>query len=110
MNKYLILKEELETTGTGTMSTGGASMTPIFPAKTRVKMTYQKQTDYEVGDIVFCKCKYFVDAHLVIAKDTNKGYLIANNHGHQNGWTHKIYGRVIRAEWGNQMKTIKTFD
>lgn len=106
LTRYERLKQELETTGTGTMTTGGASMTPIFPAKTSVKMTYTRQADYKVGDIVFCKCRNYVDAHWVIAKDTNKGYLIANNHGHQNGWTHRIYGRVVKAEWGT---TVKTF-
>ena len=106
LTRYQRLKEELDTTGTGTMTTGGSSMVPIFPAKTPVKMTYNKQETYEVGDIVFCKCKNFVDAHLIIAKDTNKGYLIANNHGYQNGWTHKIYGRVVKAEWENIIKTF----
>lgn len=107
LTRYLRLKEELDTTGTGTLKTGGASMSPVFPAKTSVKMTYQKQDSYEVGDIVFCKCKNYVDAHWIIAKDNNKGYLIANNHNHQNGWTHKVFGRVIKAEWGT---TVKTFN
>ena len=109
LTRYQRLHEELATTGTGTMTTGGGSMTPIFPAKTNVKMTYKRQDSYEVGDIVFCKCKNFIDAHIIIAKDANKGYLIANNHGHPNGWTHTVYGRVVRAEWGTQMKTVKTF-
>jgi len=104
-NRYLVLKETLETTGSGKMKTGGGSMTPIFPAKTQVLMTYKRQESYEVGDIVACRCRgRFIDAHLVIAKDLTKGYLIANNHGHQNGWTHNIYGRVIKAEWGDTVK------
>lgn len=106
LTRYERLKQELETTGTGRMTTGGSSMTPIFPGNTSVKMTYKKQESYEVGDIVFCKCKGYVDAHLIIAKDANKGYLIANNHGHLNGWSHKVFGRVIKAEWGTIVKTF----
>ena len=81
-------------------------MTPIFPAKTSVKMTYVKQADYQVGDIVFCKVKgRWIDAHLVTRK-SEQGYLISNNHGWDNGWTRNIFGRVVKAEWG---KTVKTF-
>jgi hypothetical protein len=66
LTRYQRLKEELDTTGTGTMTTGGGSMTPIFPAKTSVKMVYTKQETYKVGDIVFCKVKgRWIDAHLI---------------------------------------------
>ena len=106
LTRYQRLHEELATTGTGTMTTGGGSMTPIFPAKTNVKMTYKKQDTYEVGDIVFCKVKgRWIDAHLV-TKKSEQGFLISNNHGHDNGWTRNIFGRVIKAEWGT---TVKTF-
>ena len=107
LTRYQRLKQELDTSGTGTMTTGGGSMTPIFPAKTSVKMTYQKQEMYAVGDIVFAFCRgKWIDAHLITAMDLNKGYLISNNHGHNNGWTHKVYGRVVRAEWPNNVKTF----
>ena len=109
LTRYERLKQELETTGEGSINTGGSSMTPIFPGHTTVTMWYRRQETYSIDDIVFCKCKNYVDAHWIIATVTNKGYLIANNHGHQNGWTHKVYGRVVKAEWGNQMKTVKTF-
>jgi hypothetical protein len=36
-------------------------------------------------------------AHLEIigrAKNPDRGYQIANNHGHVNGWTRTIYGKV----------------
>ena len=106
--RYLRLQEELATTGAGTLKTGGASMVPIFPAKTPVLMTYKRQEDYKVGDIVACFVRgRFVDAHWITAKDTNKGFLISNNHGYHNGWTHRILGRVVKAEWGD---TVKTFD
>ena len=108
LTRYQRLHQQLETTGTGTMTTGGGSMTPIFPAKTSVKMTYQKQEMYAVGDIVFCKVRgNFIDAHLITRK-CERGYLISNNHHHDNGWCKlsDIYGKVIKAEWNT---TIKTF-
>lgn len=104
--KYAKLLKELETFGTGQMKCFGYSMTPIFPGDGCL-MTYKKQTAYKVGDIVFCSVHgRFIDAHL-ITQAGPKGYLISNNHGHDNGWTKKVYGKVIRAEYGT---TIKHFN
>ena len=36
--------------------------------------------------------------HLITAKNKERGYLISNNHGHDNGWTHRIFGKVVRIE------------
>jgi len=78
-------------------------MTPIFPSKGCL-MTYQKQDSYSVGDVVFCKVKgRYIDAHL-ITRVGEQGYLISNNHGHDNGWTRTIYGKVIKAEYGTTVK------
>jgi len=98
MNKFERLKNELELAGTGKMKAFGNSMLPIL--KSGSLLTFEKVTDYEIGDIVFCKVKgRYIDAHKVVKKDTNKGFLIANNHGFENGWTKIIYGRVILAEY-----------
>lgn len=79
------------------MKAFGNSMTPIL--KSGALLTFKKFTDYEIGDIVFCKVKgRFIDAHKIIKKDSNRGYLIGNNHGFQNGWTKIIYGKVILVE------------
>jgi SOS-response transcriptional repressor LexA len=103
--RYDRLLEELETTGFGKMRTSGGSMTPIFPAS-GCTMHYQRQEEYEVGDIVFCKVRgRWIDAHLITRKG-EQGYLISNNHGHDNGWTRKVFGRVVRAEFG---QTVKEF-
>ena len=96
-NKYDRLKNDLDTAGTGRMRCFGGSMTPIFPSK-GCTMTYRKEESYKVGDIVFCKVKgRYIDAHLITRKG-EQGYLISNNHGHDNGWTRAIFGRVIAAE------------
>ncbi|MBC9909542.1 S24 family peptidase [Chitinophaga varians] len=101
MNKYERLKNELETVGTGKMKAFGSSMLPIL--KSGTLLTFQREQEYAVGDIVFCKVKgRYIDAHKITKRDANKGYLIANNHGFENGWTKVIYGRVILGEYENR--------
>jgi SOS-response transcriptional repressor LexA len=98
MNKFERLKQELEVSGKGKMKAFGSSMLPIL--KSGSLLTFEQVTEYEIGDIVFCKVKgRYIDAHKVIKKDSNKGFLIANNHGWENGWTKIIYGRVVVGEY-----------
>lgn len=53
----------------------------------------------KVGDIVMCKVKgRLIDAHLVTKKRADGAVMISNNHGHDNGWTKTVYGRVIKIE------------
>ena len=52
----------------------------------------------QVGDIVFCKVRGHYYTHLISAIRKNKDQLefqISNNHGHVNGWTRNVYGKVI---------------
>lgn len=96
-SKYLRLIEELQQKGEGKMKAFGNSMLPIL--KSGSLLTFQKFDNYEINDIVFCKVRgRYIDAHKIIKKDNNKGYLIANNHGFENGWTKMIYGKVIKVE------------
>jgi hypothetical protein len=107
MNKYEKLKSDLEVVGTGKMKAFGNSMKPILESKSL--LTFAKQDNYEIGDIVFCKVKgRYIDAHIVTKKDDKKGFMIANNHGWENGWTKQIFGRVIYAEF-NGIKKIFLF-
>jgi SOS-response transcriptional repressor LexA len=102
MNKFERLKQDLEVSGRGKMKAYGSSMLPIL--KSGSLLTFEKAEEYEIGDIVFCKVKgRYIDAHKVIKKDSNKGFLIANNHGWENGWTRIIYGRVITGEHQNKV-------
>ena len=55
-----------------------------------------------VGHIVFCKVRGNYYDHLVKAKNEKRGYLIANNHGHVNGWTHQIFGIVRGIKGGTK--------
>lgn len=105
MNKYERLIKELEEKGEGKMKVFGNSMTPLL--YTGSLLTYKKQESYEVGDIVFSKVKgRFIDAHKITKKDANKGYMIANNHGYENGWAKTIFGKVVKAELDGSIKTF----
>lgn len=107
-NKYLRLQAELREKKTGAMTVFGYSMLPVI--KSGATCTYEAQDSYEEGDIVFCKVKgRFIDAHLVAKVDKQKGYLIANKAGRENGWTKIVFGRVVKAEWGAHVKTVKEF-
>lgn len=95
MNKYERLKEALEINNTGIMKCYGNSMLPILTNPS--VCVYIKQAVYEIGDIVFCKVKgRYIDAHLITKKDGER-YLISNNHNYDNGWTKKIFGKVVEA-------------
>ena len=94
MNKYLQLMKELKEKGIGRMTVFGNSMLPII--KSGTTLTFKVQSEYEIGDIVFCKVRgRFIDAHLITKKNLKRGYMISNNHGWDNGWTRTIYGKVI---------------
>lgn len=97
MNKYERLRIELEKYGIGGMKCFGNSMLPLL--KSGSYQTFVSQKDYGIGDIVFCRVKgRWIDSHLITQKDTQRGWMISNNHGWQNGWTKQIFGRVVKAE------------
>lgn len=73
----------------------GNSMTPILRSKQPVKIVPATWQEVEVGDIVYCRVKGNYYTHLVKAKNGRRGCQIGNNHGHINGWTKNIYGKVI---------------
>lgn len=72
----------------------GSSMTPRVKNGQKYILEPVKLEDVKVDDIVFCKVKGRYFNHLVTAVDEQKGLQISNNHGHVNGWTKQVYGRV----------------
>lgn len=105
MNKYERLKAELSEKGEGKMTCFGNSMTPIL--ESGCTLTFVRQEEYEVGDIVFSKVKgRYIDAHKVTKKDDTGRYLISNNKGFDNGWTRIIYGKAVQADYSTK-KSIK---
>ena len=55
-------------------------------------------SDIRVDDIVFCRVKGNFYVHLVKAIGQDGRLQIGNNHGHINGWTKAVYGKVVRVE------------
>lgn len=97
MTKYQRLQKELNEEGQGKMKCFGNSMLPII--KSGSELTFQKADSYEVGDIVFCKVRgRYIDAHKITKISQDGRYMIANNHGYENGWTRTIYGKVVEIE------------
>lgn len=75
----------------------GNSMLSLIKSRQPCKIAPATWEQLEVGDIAYCKVHGNVYTHLVKAKDANKGLLIGNNHGHDNGWTKTVYGKVIEV-------------
>lgn len=101
--KYDRVKQELEENGTSKMKVFGQSMLPII--KSGALLTFEKSSCYEVGDIVFCRVKgRIIDAHKITKINKQKGYMISNNHGWDNGWTKTIYGKVVQIEQPKQKR------
>lgn len=94
--------EKLENGETFVTKEKGNSMMPLIKSGEPHKLAPATLEQVEVGDIVYCKVKGNWYTHLVKAKDEKKGCLIGNNKGHINGWTTKVFGKVI--EVGNHLK------
>ena len=91
MNK----RQRLENGETFVTSEKGNSMKPLINSGQEHKLAPAKWQDIEVGDIVYCKVGKYYYTHLVTAKNNTRGLQISNNHGYVNGWTKKVYGKVI---------------
>ena len=77
-----------------TMKVFGRSMMPIIESGS--KLTFRKDSTYEIGDVVLTKVKgRWIDAHKITKIDSQGRCMIANNRGRENGWASQIYGRVI---------------
>lgn len=50
----------------------------------------------KIGDIVLCSVRGRDRLHLIKAI-RDGSFLIANNHGHENGWTRTVYGVVTEV-------------
>ena len=91
--KYTKLLSELTENGRASMKVFGNSMTPIIYSGS--VLTFEMCNKPELGDVVFCKVHgRYIDAHKVTCI-SDRGYLISNNHGHDNGWTKQIFGKVV---------------
>lgn len=76
----------------------GNSMTPKLKSGQLVTVAPAKLEDIRVGEVVFAKVKGAYFLHLVRQIGDDGRVLIANNHGHVNGWSRQIYGKLIKVE------------
>ena len=85
-----------------TTSEKGNSMLPIIESgQKHVLELITDLSTIKVNDIVFCKVQGVYYTHLVTAIKKNGDSLlfqISNNHGHVNGWTKQLYGKVIEIK------------
>jgi len=93
--------EELQAGRTAKFKGSGNSMHPRIKSGATVTLEpVPDLNDLEVGDAVFCKVRGNVFTHVVSAlrgKGDNREVQISNLKGHVNGWTTKVYGRVIEV-------------
>lgn len=75
----------------------GNSMVPLIYSKQPHRIAPCKWEECIKGDIVYCRVKGRFYTHLVKAVDQTRGCLIGNNRGHDNGWTKKVFGKVIEV-------------
>ncbi len=87
--------ERLERGETFVTREKGNSMLPLIASNQKHRLAPTTWEEVEVGDIVYCKVAGNFYTHLVKAKDPKKGCQIANNKGRINGWTKRVYGKVI---------------
>lgn len=94
----------LETQQTVQFRPRGNSMIPLIMSGELVTVekfdnTYKAWENLKRGDIVLCKVNGKQYLHLVLGVDSGKDRAqIGNNKGRVNGWTHNIYGKLVKVE------------
>jgi hypothetical protein len=105
-NKWALVHiEDLKQGKTVQFRPKGNSMKGRIESGQLVTVAPAKPEEYQVGDAVMCKVHGVVYVHLIkginiIGKPDaiTYLYLIGNNRGRINGWTERIYGKVIAVE------------
>jgi phage repressor protein C with HTH and peptisase S24 domain len=77
-----------------TMKPQGNSMTPRIKSGQLVTIEPATIEQVEVGDVALAKVKGKYWLHLVSAMKDGR-VQISNNHGHVNGWTNRVFGKVV---------------
>ena len=83
-----------------TLKPHGNSMTPMIRSGQRIVLSPVDLSEVRVGDAVLAKVKGRFFVHKVTAIGDDGRFQISNNHGHVNGWTRQVFGRV--TEIGEQ--------
>ena len=97
MHKYERVVSALAVGEDVDMKAFGPSMEPLI--RSGSVLTFRCTDDYEVGDVVFSRVKgRIIAAHRIARSDAAGRFLISNNKGRENGWTKKVFGRVIAVD------------
>lgn len=88
--------ERLQKGETIITSEKGNSMLPHIKSGQKHKLAPTSLIECKKGDIVYCKVKGNFYTHLVKAIG-EKGLLISNAKGQENGWTKQVYGKVVQV-------------
>lgn len=98
--RYPDIIRELDAGHSVSLKPHGNSMTPMIKSGDRITLSPCSPSEVTVGDAVLAKVKgrYFI--HKVTAIGDDGRFQISNNHGHVNGWSRQVYGKVteIRHE------------
>ena len=89
--------EELQKGNEVTLRPHGNSMTPKIKSGQLVTLAPAKLEDLKKGDIAFAKVRGTYYLHLVTAIKDGQ-VQISNNHGHVNGWSRQVWGKVAKVE------------
>lgn len=99
--KYQTIIADLQAGKTVSLKCHGNSMRPRILSGSILTLEPVSLDDIAVGDIVMCRVRGSIyEGHLVTALKGgagNRQVQISNNHGHVNGWTTAVYGRVIKV-------------
>jgi len=90
-----MLTAKLQAGESVTYTEHGNSMTPRLKDGVKVTVAPCKLEEVAVGDIVFCRVGGAHFLHMVKAVGQDGRVQIANAHGHINGWTRQVYGKLV---------------
>lgn len=93
--RYPDIVKELGEGRSVTLKPHGNSMTPLINSGDTIVLQPVDPADVKVGDAVLAKVKGRYYIHKVTAVGDDGRFQISNNHGHVNGWSRQVYGRVI---------------
>lgn len=98
MGRNALIAEQLGRGETVSYRAHGNSMVPIVKTGQKVTVEPIKLDAVQEGDAVFCKVKGSFYLHLVTGKRQDGAVQISNNKSHVNGWTRRVYGKLVKVE------------
>ena len=87
------------------MTVHGNSMMPLIESGST--LTFFKTDDYQTGDVVMTKVNGNWLVHKITKIGSDGRFMISNNKGRDNGWTNKVYGRVIESNGKSFGRKVK---